>query len=306
MKNVNKIAAVQRYECPICHATHPSVSTAESCLRSCQSNSAKMKLEEKKQKNWQKYMDRVRLDAESVDDVRDLIVKYAKEYMNVTIVFTEFRVSFGDVSCTHDAPIGKPTVFSSHNNKDNNPRSYKGWHGSVEGKISGKNPFDSTDKDSASFSDLMSSWGRNGFRGLHTGTGSGGGGRFNYEFRFYLMDFPKMQKKYDELESLRADAEAHGKQVSIQNDKVIADTLSRVKADSEISGLDRQIKENEEAQAKLRAEKERLSKKRDEMVTYHRNEANKLRDTKYGIPKKYEYDKKKLSEYLQIFGGGRY
>ena len=148
-----------------------------------QSNAAK--------KDW------VRLNVTNIEDIPKLIKEKAKEFWNLDCEI-EVRVSFGNVSNSHGAPIGKKTNWSG-SNKDY-PTDFLGWSGQVKGNIfnykKNKNSSDSVN------SLLFNNYGNGlGFRGFHTSSGcpgdSGGEYPMNIGFYFFLEDFPKLVESYE-------------------------------------------------------------------------------------------------------------
>lgn len=141
--------------------------------------------------------DWVRLNLTNIEDIPKLIKEKAKEFWNLDCEI-EVNVSFGNVSNSHAAPIGKKTNWSGKD--DNYPTKFLGWSGQVKGNIFNykktKNSSDSVN------SLLFNNYGNGlGFRGFHTSSGcpgdSGGEYPMNIGFYFFLEDFPKLAESYE-------------------------------------------------------------------------------------------------------------
>ena len=141
--------------------------------------------------------DWVRLNATNVSEIENLIVEKAKEFWGFDCE-VDINVTFGQVSNSHGAPIGKKTNWSGKD--DNYPTKFLGWSGQVKGNIFNykktKNSSDSVN------SLLFNNYGNGlGFRGFHTSSGcpgdSGGEYPMNIGFYFFLEDFPKLVESYE-------------------------------------------------------------------------------------------------------------
>ena len=140
--------------------------------------------------------DWVRLNATDVADIAKLIEEKAKEFWGIESII-DINVTFGQVSNSHGAPIGKKTNWSRQNK--NYPTSFFGWSGRVKGSI--KN-YKKTKNSSESVSSLLfGSYYGPGFRGFHTSSGCPGdaGGQYPMDigFYFFLEDFPKLVESYE-------------------------------------------------------------------------------------------------------------
>lgn len=141
--------------------------------------------------------DWVRLNLTNIEDIPKLIKEKAKEFWNLDCEI-EVNVSFGNVSNSHAAPIGKKTNWSGGDKYYRT--NFLGWSGQVKGNIFNykktKNSSDSVN------SLLFNNYGnRLGFRGFHTSSGcpgdSGGEYPMNIGFYFFLEDFPKLVESYE-------------------------------------------------------------------------------------------------------------
>jgi hypothetical protein len=141
--------------------------------------------------------DWIRLNATDVADIAKLIEEKAKEFWGIESII-DINVTFGQVSNSHGAPIGKKTNWSRQN-KDY-PTSFFGWSGGIEASI--KN-YKKTKNSSESVSSLLFNnyTGGTGFRGFHTTSGCPGdaGGQYPMKigFYFFLEDFPKLVESYE-------------------------------------------------------------------------------------------------------------
>jgi hypothetical protein len=141
--------------------------------------------------------DWVRLNATDVADIAKLIEEKAKEFWGIESII-DINVTFGQVSNSHGAPIGKKTNWSGRN-KDY-PTSFFGWSGRIKGSLIN---YKSTKKHMESVSDvLFNRYGTaTGFRGFHTSSGCpgsiAGNNPMDIGFYFFLEDFPKLADSYE-------------------------------------------------------------------------------------------------------------
>ena len=141
--------------------------------------------------------DWVRLNATDVTDVAKLIEEKAKEFWGIESII-DINVTFGQVSNSHGAPIGKKTNWSRQN-KDY-PTSFFGWSGRIKGSLIN---YKSTKKHMESVGDVLFNnyTGGTGFRGFHTTSGCPGSIVGDYPmdigFYFFLEDFPKLAESYE-------------------------------------------------------------------------------------------------------------
>jgi hypothetical protein len=141
--------------------------------------------------------DWVRLNATDVTDVAKLIEEKAKEFWGIESII-DINVTFGQVSNSHGAPIGKKTNWSRQNK--NYPTSFFGWSGRIKGSLIN---YKSTKKHMESVSDVLFNnyTGGTGFRGFHTTSGCPGSivgdNPMDIGFYFFLEDFPKLAESYE-------------------------------------------------------------------------------------------------------------
>ena len=141
--------------------------------------------------------DWVRLNATDVADIAKLIEEKAKEFWGIESII-DINVTFGQVSNSHGAPIGKKTNWSGQN-KDY-PTSFLGWSGRIKGSLIN---YKSTKKHMESVGDILfNQYGTaTGFRGFHTSSGCPGSivgdNPMNIGFYFFLEDFPKLAESYE-------------------------------------------------------------------------------------------------------------
>jgi hypothetical protein len=141
--------------------------------------------------------DWVRLNATDVTDVAKLIEEKAKEFWGIESII-DINVTFGQVSNSHGAPIGKKTNWSRQN-KDY-PTSFFGWSGRIKGSLIN---YKSTKKHMESVGDILfNQYGTaTGFRGFHTSSGCpgsiAGDNPMDIGFYFFLEDFPKLAESYE-------------------------------------------------------------------------------------------------------------
>jgi hypothetical protein len=141
--------------------------------------------------------DWVRLNATDVADIAKLIEEKAKEFWGIESII-DINVTFGQVSNSHGAPIGKKTNWSGRN-KDY-PTSFFGWSGRIKGSLIN---YKSTKKHMESVSSILLNnyIGGTGFRGFHTTSGCPGSivgdNPMDIGFYFFLEDFPKLADSYE-------------------------------------------------------------------------------------------------------------
>jgi len=144
--------------------------------------------------------DWVRLNATNVSEIENLIVEKAKEFWGFDCE-VDINVTFGQVSNSHAAPIGKKTNWSSSDK--NYPTSFLGWSGRIKAWLrnykKSKNSGESAN--SLLFGSYYGGGGGPGFRGFHTSSGCPGdaGGQYPMDigFYFFLEDFPKLAESYE-------------------------------------------------------------------------------------------------------------
>lgn len=141
--------------------------------------------------------DWVRLNATDVADISKLIEEKAKEFWGIESII-DINVTFGQVSNSHGAPIGKKTNWSRQNK--NYPTSFLGWSGRIKGSLIN---YKSTKKHMESVGDILfNQYGTaTGFRGFHTSSGCPGSivgdNPMDIGFYFFLEDFPKLAESYE-------------------------------------------------------------------------------------------------------------
>lgn len=191
--------------------------------------------------------DWVRLNLTNIEDIPKLIKEKAKEFWNLDCEI-EVDVSFGNVSNSHAAPIGKKTNWSGKD--DNYPTKFLGWSGQVKGNIfnykKNKNSSDSIN------SLLFNNYGNGlGFRGFHTSSGcpgdSGGEYPMNIGFYFFLEDFPKLAESYEVFNTEYKKVLDH--KAAVRSLKVKAENYSCIQPD--VNNLENQIAELQGKLSKL-------------------------------------------------------
>lgn len=185
--------------------------TETECLnhnKKIKQNEKKRKLKEKeiqKQKDeWAKRnaaSDYIRLNAESLDDIKRMMIEFAKEHYGVELKITQWATSHSfskSVSNTHNCPYVKG-VTNWGNSHPDRPTGYPGWSFQIKGTFS---------KERFSIFGFVrgghSSYDKINYiplHGLHTGGGSGGS-NFACQFLLFLQDFPKLEAKYKRHQEL--------------------------------------------------------------------------------------------------------
>jgi len=196
---------IERYECEICHTLHPEKSEALSCEVKCKADAARQKnmksIEKKRTRAVSKLCDLVRMNATSLIDIKDCLIKYTKEVLGVTLVITKWDMRFEPhLSNSRSCPIEGVTNWQR---KNDIPDSYPGWTGNIAGKFP-ENPEMKAFhilRDSGFMHDDEKKVYNFGFRGIHTRGGSGGNS-FSYSIEMFLDDFPKLCAKYVRYKNL--------------------------------------------------------------------------------------------------------
>jgi hypothetical protein len=144
--------------------------------------------------------DWIRLNATNVSEIENLIVEKAKEFWGFDCE-VDINVTFGEVSNSHGAPIGKKTNWSGGDK--NYPTSFLGWSGRIKASIKNykKSKNSSESVGSLLFGSYYAGTGGPGFRAFHTSSGCPGdaGGQYPMDivFYFFLEDFPKLADSYE-------------------------------------------------------------------------------------------------------------
>jgi hypothetical protein len=103
----SEIAKVERYECPLCHNGYVAQGDAEKCFSSCEKKQQKEAKQKKRTADWEVNTNLLRHEAQSLEDIKRLIVEHSKKHFGVVLSITKFDLLFTDVSCSHSCPIGK-------------------------------------------------------------------------------------------------------------------------------------------------------------------------------------------------------
>lgn len=156
-----------------------------------------------------KKSDYIRLNLKNVQDLPNMLVEKSKEFFDIDIQDLSIRVSFRDVSCSHNAPIGKKTNWGGR--EKDLPRNYLGWHGQIYcGVFDNKKCLERYENlHHSAASELFNKNYKNvGFSGFHTGTGCPGSilnqYKMNIEFYFFLDDFPLLKSVYEQWNVLKS------------------------------------------------------------------------------------------------------
>lgn len=296
--------AIKAFECGICHAVHVSEKLADDCETKCKTHQTKVRRQELLNSNWDKHMNEMRLKAESLVDILKGIEEAAEKYFGVKMKFTHTPFRFTSIACTHDAPIGKPTVWGSRDNKNNDPTHYLGWSAWVEGQWLKDGKGKQSHRDTISFPPDLG--GRNGgIKGFNTGTFNGGS-KFSGEVRLYLDDFPKLKKQYEKMKELEAKEALKSEQVNIRIQKA---NLRQ----KELEAKDESVLKYEGVLNKLVEEKKALEVKILEANKNLQGRVEELKQTaeeqikkEFKIPCKYNYDTGALALYRKTFTQSRY
>jgi len=185
-KKCRSRAEAERSAAAAIKAKEDAVIAAEQNKLAQESNLAK--------KDW------IRLNATNVSEIENLIVEKAKEFWGFDCE-VDINVTFGQVSNSHAAPIGKKTNWSGGDK--NYPTSFLGWSGGIKASIKNykksKNSGESVG--SLLFGSYYAGTGGPGFRCFHTSSGCPGdaGGQYPMDigFYFFLEDFPKLAECYE-------------------------------------------------------------------------------------------------------------
>lgn len=148
--------------------------------------------------------DYIRLNLKEVAELPKMLTEKSLEFFNIEISDLSLRVHFReDVSCSHNAPIGKKTNWGGW--ESNEPRCYPGWYGQIYCKLTDQKINENYYRRSAA-EVLFCKYTDIGFNGFHTGTGCPGcpSGTYpmNIGFYFFLDDFPLLSHNYKQWRSL--------------------------------------------------------------------------------------------------------
>jgi len=183
------VEEVAAYRCTICQTLYLGEKVAEKCSKRCLNRLKREKQAQRIREQKQRLADSVRLEARNYDEIWELLIRYSKEHLGLTLRLDQVPNNFSDkVSNTHRCPIGGITNWGCRPGK---PRGYPGWEGRFEGRVSGKRGVDLHALFQGSFvgdCDLPFS-----FRGFHTGTGCPGD-KFSISGYIFLSDFPKVEE----------------------------------------------------------------------------------------------------------------
>lgn len=284
-----EITKVERFECPLCNENFSLKVEAEKCFLDCDKEKKKQLADNLKKTSWTEEMNKIRLNADSVEMVRDMIVSEAKRCFGMVIKFTSFGVTFGEQEAYHHAPIGTKT---------DNKKKTLGWSGRVEGEVLKKGRNQDNEVVDC-FSDLFH-WRNSGFVALHTGTG-GGQRAFCYHFEFFLDDFPKLKAKYEQFLTLKKNKSVFLEKVKQQDEKV-SDLAIRLRdKDPAVREAQCQVDLLEAKLAALKSELNEAHGKRNNLIAAHYQTADDQRQSQFSIPDKFKYDDAKFSELEKIF-----
>lgn len=290
------IKEVKSFECSICRKLHANILSANSCYVSCNKEQRREDAKTKRSEDWEKKMNQLRLEVGSICELKEAVVTHAKKHFGAVFEFTQFGLTFNDVSCGHGAPIGKKTNWS--NRDRNEPTSYKGFRGHVEGKWlkNGRNKDnDTVDMFSGLFNDNDSS-----IVGIHTGTGHGGKD-FGYDFYIFLDDFPKLKAAHEEFLELQNKSKDLEIQEAKQLEKISAKIDKICKADPVYLSHGWSVEDIEKQIADLQVERDRHSKAKWAIYHTYEDQVNESKDTSFPIADKYKYDKERLDKLQKIF-----
>lgn len=164
----------------------------------------------KKEKEEQVRLDlinnEVRLRLEDPNDIWKELEAFAFKHYKWKITMTKVKkfdfTNVEDIRCSHESPIGKPhCTWNNEENKRNGIRTYwPGWKFWVEGSIAGPNfnypPFY---KDQEPEFTMLTKRGPYRICGCHSGTFNPTT-KFSGDFVMFVEDFPKIKKKYEDIE----------------------------------------------------------------------------------------------------------
>jgi hypothetical protein len=289
-----EIKKVEKYLCPTCLRDYLTKAETEKCLADCTAREEENARQQKIRDEWDVNMDRIRLEAESVSDVKRLLIKYAKEYFKMDLKFTEFSFRFGPTSNTHGCPIGGEENFGC---KPGRPTSYLGWDGHI------KVEYKKVKKEGGRelyFSEIFRRW-EKGFRGFHTGTGGGGSDGYSCHFYFFLDDFPKLKAKYELFQELQKKKDVYSEQLRRQTQQVYDLINELAIKDQNWLDVNEAMNKVESEIVELQRKKEKLRQESLKIAAIHSKQANKEREGKFKIPKMFEYDVETLNALTPYF-----
>lgn len=254
---MNKIEA---YKCDICNSVHLLAKDAKACQRKCKKDLDDRIKEKDFKKNLSALVNRVRLEATSIDHMEELILEVSKEvHDEAAIKSVSLSVLYyDDVSATHHAPIGMPTSWGY---KNSNRKSYPGFNG----RISFTYPLNAGKILGTFFSYFGEAYDARTIPCIHTNTGSATDEDdcivASYGVEFFIDDFPALKERF-ESEKAKATA-AHDKAQFLK-----AEYFDVLKADTVT--LEAQAKKDEILQ-QIRALNDLVAKE-NEVISQRQNE----------------------------------
>ena len=281
---VSEIQPVQYWKHPLSDDSFDSQEAAQADFEAAKRQRAEREAREAKCAEAQAAGDILRLTATSIEDVKRLIIKQAKQYLGVKIEFNRFGLNFGLVRTSHSAPIGQPTIWEEEGN-------VLGWSGHVEGTITIPKTLKNKD---VSFSDLFrEDWFSElpfRFNAIHIGWGSSTPSGFGYSLYIFIDDFPKLKEAYTRYALLTKERSDFASKASNAEEEA-CDTFNKEPATqaviANIGELSRQSNElyatAEKLMNKLAKKREDVSKKAVDALRlksqFSKEEANKLDST---------------------------
>lgn len=265
--------SVEAYMCPHCTRLYYNKEKAEGCEKECNRKRTEEEMRKESRKKRQELNDFVRLNAESVSDIEEMMKKVSREVMVEDGCYLEdvtLDVRYSEsVSNSHSCPLDG--VHNWHG-KDDLPLGYPGFSGRIKGKWS-KRP--------AGFrSDSI----RNVSSCIHTGCGGGDGLKFKYDVRIYLSDFPKLKSKVEEILSTK-------------------DDLTEIKEMfvNEVNAKVASCKDAEEIENQAKCLRQQIDELQSQLLQTE-NTRNKLIQENYVIPKQEEYERTLKAAPKEDFG----
>jgi len=280
---------VELYKCKYCGSVGQK-EKIEACERSCKRKKEKKEKEKKERQERKKFLDKLRLEASSIDEAIQLVIKYSKQ-LGYIVTFEQYPNKFHfKCSNTHCCPING--IKNWHRDKDK-PSGYPGFIGYWKGSIVpiDKNKKGNRDTDIHTIFD--SSFNDTCFRGFNTGSGSCGG-NFDISGTIFLDDFPKIKKKYELYLELVEKENKYLMEESRRKNMIETLIYKAIEGHKEILKLKEEILKLREEVHKN--EKEIESKKNIITKNFYEKFAEELK-----VPDSFNYDKDKLKEMYKIF-----
>lgn len=292
--NVNTITA---FECSICHCLEKNEEKIFKHYQKC------LKEKNKKEKETKILAERennkliICREASNIDEVKTLLEKYAKEFFDIDLKITTWDFRYEHCcSNSHSAPRGKEKNWCGTKDKEDIPKGYPGFTGTINGSI--VFPKKEYNWGEPSFSDLVGNGfdrmmenGWFGLLGIHTESGGGGNNSFSYGATIWIDDFPKIKAKYEKYIKVEDNKRRYDHNKSIIRSKHQEIVIGAIKNDEQLLVIN---KEKE----KLTNEINKLNQEYKKRIEQINKDAEPIwKQMVDALKSEYKYDEKEYQEF---------